>query len=723
MKRIIFLLFLNTVSAKQLRDNADARHRREFLDWGDNGITIQDPNIPTFEDLGWGNFDWDTFDWNNFDPDGLNWNDFGGWGDGTWDDMFSNLKNVPEMNMCSLLESAIGMGRSFGIAGDCTCDGTLISGMNISCSFEKECVEDSDVCGSVSLNNTFGDMAGSVSTSSCLDFENDDYAEICFSYDFDVTGGDSQACTASYDGNLCDCEMDNFCIKIDCSKYLPGTTMDTCKQLQMETESDIVAFLPRFKIFDKKNSELEFGEINFGSVDWENFDWENFDFATVEWGDASWAEMLSGQNFDSMDICPILESAISMGSGFAIAADCSCEGGISSTMNIACDFEQCIPGTETCGSISLGFYFDNFVSVSAGACLDFESEKYLKTCFTYEIPISDFSSQTCTASYGDNDCACEIDNLCISIDCSNYLPGAKMDSCQQIQIEDGEGIEAFALKLSIFDPAFEGFNFENVDWQNLDWENLDWENFSLNSIDWGNSNWENIEWNDIISINVKEAAVCPVLERVIKMSEDLSAAGSCACDGSVYGGFDMFCNFEEVCLDSGLCGSVALSFAFDSVGAVSGNACTDFTKDDYLETCFSYKIPIADRQSPPECSAKYGGEACTCKIDEDFCLKIDCSEHEASAVIDSCQAISMEGAGAESFFPRFAVSNTPGVDDSVVKGDGDKEIDGGVTDDLQLNSPSEANESENSSAGHQAQLSALEAIVLFATPLIFLTIP
>jgi hypothetical protein len=344
-----------------------------------------------------------------------------------------------------------------------------------------------------------------------------------------------------------------------------------------------------------------------------------------------------------------------MGESFGIAGGCSCDGDIATGLGIRCAFEdECVDEIGICGSLALNFTLGETAgAVSVSVCVEFEDDEYMETCFSYGIDLANSDSQTCTASYGGKDCDCEIDNnFCLSLNCEAYLPGATIDTCQQLQMVGFDDATTFVPRFEIFDPNFAGFNFENINLENIDWENLDVTNFDLDMIDWQNTDWNNTQWSDLFSVNVNEDVVCPTLQRAIDMSEGF--AGNCDCGE---GGFDIDCSFEEVCTDASLCGSVNLNFGFDNVGAVDGKACVDFSNDEHLQTCFSYVIPFADSTSLPTCEATYGGDQCSCEIDENFCVKIDCSEFEPTAVTDSCQIISLEDSDdGQMMVPQFSSS-------------------------------------------------------------------
>ena len=168
--------------------------------------------------------------------------------------------------VCTAVELAIGMTPTFGKMANCDCEGTLRTGMEIQCAFD-ECVPvpsfmaaivpgastSNTICGNVEIAIEFGIPDGTVTVRSCADVSVDDYDEICFSYMLDVrnTDGDIQQCEATYGGNICDsCSIENLCLSMDCSSYLPGgKTVETCQLLSMIEAEDIVNWFPTFDAF------------------------------------------------------------------------------------------------------------------------------------------------------------------------------------------------------------------------------------------------------------------------------------------------------------------------------------------------------------------------------------------------------------------------------------------------------------------------------------------
>merc|ERR1712086_856014 len=66
-------------------------------------------------------------------------------------------------------------------------------------------------------------------------------------------------------------------------------------------------------------------------------------------------------------------------------------------------------------------------------------------------------ASTCEASYGGNQCDCTIDgNFCLSIDCTPFLEGGKMDTCQMLSMIDVDDVANWFPNFDAFLPGFEG---------------------------------------------------------------------------------------------------------------------------------------------------------------------------------------------------------------------------------------------------------------------------
>lgn len=189
-------------------------------------------------------------------------------------------------------------------------------------------------------------------------------------------------------------------------------------------------------------------------------------------------DIASGSSdFDHED-CIVLEQAIGIGVEFQIAAKCECSGdSANDNLEISCAFDGCAPGTETCGHVHQTFVFgDDHEKIKTIACTTFDDEKLEETCITYEIDAkqqqddifgittiptdsgdgnSGSNSPTCEATYGGAQCECSIkDDDCLSVDCSSFLTGAKIDNCQLLAMDDFEDTNHWIPNFEMFQPNF-----------------------------------------------------------------------------------------------------------------------------------------------------------------------------------------------------------------------------------------------------------------------------
>jgi len=171
---------------------------------------------------------------------------------------------------------------------------------------------------------------------------------------------------------------------------------------------------------------------------------------------------LDDLSFDD-PVCTLIEMGIGMASGFAVKANCDCYGNILSGMEVLCSFDQCAIGAKVCGSVDLGFEFGRDGKIQGTACVDLSFDKYEDTCYSYIIDMrslfgrgSNGDTQSCMATYGENQCACTIDDtFCLSIDCTPYLPGGKMDTCQMLSMMGSGDSGNWFPNFETFRPDFE----------------------------------------------------------------------------------------------------------------------------------------------------------------------------------------------------------------------------------------------------------------------------
>lgn len=246
------------------------------------------------DDLGeWAGDLWDSItgrEDNDDEEEEASGDDLGEWVGNLWDNIAGGDDDEDggigdlDLNLCSLVETAIGMGESFGVTANCTCDGDWNSGVKLSCNFD-ECAPDSDVCGKVDMEFLFGGIDGPVDMTACADFQDGQYQETCFSYQLEMNDGFEQTCQATYGGQACDCQIESgVCLKADCSRFVPGATIDTCQYLSMADAGDMQNFFPDFEIF-QPDFQLQAENVPWERLDFENLDFDNFDVANLEWGD------------------------------------------------------------------------------------------------------------------------------------------------------------------------------------------------------------------------------------------------------------------------------------------------------------------------------------------------------------------------------------------------------------------------------------------------------
>lgn len=461
-------------------------------------------------------------------------------------------------------------------------------------------------------------------------------------------------------------------------------------------------------------ANVDWGAI-FGSPESSNIDWEG-----MEWTSESWQDFLnnitSTADPTTVSVCPIVELAMGIGEAFGVAGGCTCvengkdEGEATSNNNflqIQCGFQDlCLDNGEEsaalCASAGLNFTVEEGTgAVTTAVCLDFPDDTLAEVCFSYQLEVgSDNLAQSCSATYDGKACQCQIgpDDLCLLVDCSAYLPGAKIDSCQQLAFVETDDALSLIPEFDIFDGFMNGtFVFENIDWNAIDWNNIDWTNFGFDQVNWTSMDWPSLTWGSVFSNITDSVDICPILtQEVLGMDDEIE--GSCTCSGDLSSGFNVRCSFEKQCagpvaIDDGavaiarqsstlipstdeICGDVVLDLGFEgTVGSVNGNLCVDFAEDVHPTTCIEYSIPIADLTSLPTCTATYGGQPCNCVIDESLCVAVDCSEYEETAVMDQCQILSVDETTTEVqsvLVPKFSIPLSAGTD--VEEGTTDEQV-------------------------------------------------
>merc|ERR1712194_592849 len=155
--------------------------------------------------------------------------------------------------------------------GNCTCDGNLVTGLEIDCGFSGCAFGDGVGCGEVTLDlnlaqddDTDADT-GVVDIQACTKF-NDEFDKACISYAVDMSneGQLVQTCSASYGDSTCECSIDeNSCVTIDCSSILEDAVMDECMPMgMMSTPEDFNTFVPKFRMLVPTVEEEEENIVN-----------------------------------------------------------------------------------------------------------------------------------------------------------------------------------------------------------------------------------------------------------------------------------------------------------------------------------------------------------------------------------------------------------------------------------------------------------------------------
>ena len=372
-----------------------------------------------------------------------------------------------------------------------------------------------------------------------------------------------------------------------------------------------------------------------------------------------------------LGLCTFVEAAIGMGEGFGVTANCTCDGGWESGLELSCNFDECAPGSDVCGKVNMKFVFGGIDGpVDMTACADFENDQYQETCFSYQLEMDNGFQQTCQATYGGQPCDCAIEsNLCLKADCSRFVPGATIDTCQYLSMTDAGDMQNFFPDFEIFQPDFQ-LQAENVPWETLDFENLDFDNFDVGALQWGDILNEET-WMGLIGNNPTfegaeglSGGVCKLMYQAANLSQDLGMESSCECGyDETKGALELSCDFSETCTskDDFLCGSVSTKLTYAGLTEIYTDVCIKYLE--FPETCYSYGVPFAQVEggdqlpgnkndnnglTPPsffrDCSARYGGgdNNCKCTIDENSCLTVDCTDFEPLAITDECQVVDLK---------------------------------------------------------------------------------
>lgn len=164
--------------------------------------------------------------------------------------------DLMDVNACEVIQLVNGIGPVFGVSGNCTCDGNLVTGLLIDCGFSGCAFGDGVGCGEVSLDLNLAQDdddtdTGLVDIQACTKF-NEDFEEACIFYAVDMSneGQLVQTCSASYGDGTCECSIDDTsCVTIDCSAIRDDAVMDECMPMgMMSNTEDFDKFVPTFRM-------------------------------------------------------------------------------------------------------------------------------------------------------------------------------------------------------------------------------------------------------------------------------------------------------------------------------------------------------------------------------------------------------------------------------------------------------------------------------------------
>ena len=364
-----------------------------------------------------------------------------------------------DLDICSFVEGAIGIGESFGVNANCKCTGDWSSGLKFQCNFDECAPGSSNVCGNVDLGITLGGIDGPIKMDACADFDNDEYKQSCFSYQLEIDGGLDQTCKATYGGQDCECSIEKgVCLKMDCSRFVPGASIDTCQSLSMSDATDTQNFFPNFDIF-QEDFQLFAEKVPWETIDFDNLDSANFNVANVQWdnflntANETWMDLIGdnptfgGVEGLSEGVCTLMYQAVNLSQDVGAESSCTCGyDESSSALKLSCDFEEACTNQDNplCGSASVDLTFDSLTKISADVCIQYLD--FPETCYSYGIPFAEVAGltvptfvQECSAQYGGegNNCKCTIDeNSCLQVDCTNFEPLAITKQCQVVGFDD-----------------------------------------------------------------------------------------------------------------------------------------------------------------------------------------------------------------------------------------------------------------------------------------------
>ena len=374
-------------------------------------------------------------------------------------------------------------------------------------------------------------------------------------------------------------------------------------------------------------------------------------FKIVSWAEESWDNLIEKIDREielgigsSADRCALVKQAIGMGESFFEAAECECDeestkdGFMHNLVTLNCWYDTCIPLDEDtnsppiCGQgqieISVGKSWPG-KRMDLNACTKMD-ETQRPVCIYYELtsttdnedsehnkdekdPLDSFLpevTQSCSMEYEGIECPCTVEDLyCVAIDCSPILPDVvSVNGCQTLSLADAAGLGTWIPDLKVFRKTDEQDDTDATE------------------APVGDPIEPPAEPNETPT-QATDDATCHLLEQATNVPKDLL---TCSCE------FDrLYCDLDGVAKDF-------LELYFVSTSEIHTDICVRYNSDQ-PELSYGYSLPFGDSEDytepPSPCWAYYGRDRCTCTIDENSCLSVDCSGVANGVFTKTCQVV------------------------------------------------------------------------------------
>ena len=364
-------------------------------------------------------------------------------------------------------------------------------------------------------------------------------------------------------------------------------------------------------------------------------------FKIVSWAEESWDNLVEKIDREielgigsTADRCALVKQAIGMGESFFEAAECKCDeestkdGLMHNLVTLNCWYDTCIPLDEDtnsppiCGQgsieISVGKSWPG-KRMDLNACTKMD-ETQRPVCIYYELtsttdnedsehnkdekdPLDSILpevTQSCSMEYEGIECPCTVEDLyCVAIDCSPILPDVvSVNGCQTLSLADAAGLGTWIPDLKVFRKTDEQDDTDATE----------------------------VPVGDPTEPSVDDAT-CHLLEQATNLPKDIL---TCTCE------FDrLYCDLKGVAKDF-------LELYFVSTSEIYTDICVRYNSDQ-PELSYGFSLPFGDSEDytepPSPCWAYYGRDSCTCTIDENSCLSVDCSGVANGIFTKTCQVV------------------------------------------------------------------------------------